>query len=365
MFNGSGAGPARKRRLFATGEHAAGTAVPVHSFQQPLFIVGAPRSGTTLLRSILAAGKEVAIPPESHFLAYLYHRYRGRFAGWGPQDTREVIEDVLRDAHFREWQLPAEAVWAEVQKQAPSGYGEAIACVYRAYARREGKERWGDKTPHYVFFLRELSSLFPDMRVIHLLRDGRDVACSHLDLRRRGQAWVAGSAPAAAAWWRASVRAAARAAPELGQRFVEIRYEDLVSRPEETVERLCAAAGISFRPEMVHDRGHVVSSSSNLFSRASQPVAGRARETELTPRQVAEFEAVAGVDLLAHGYALSSGHPAALTAVEARLRAEGFMTWRRTRRWGRQRAHRFLVPVARRRQAARIRRMEAGGEAGL
>jgi len=354
------------RRLAVVGGRAPSTAVPVHDQQPPLFIVGAPRSGTTLLRSILAAGDEVAIPPESHFLGYLYHRYRGRFGAWTAATSREAISDALRDAHFREWQLPAKFVWEELERAPARSFGDTMARIYQAFARREGKSRWGDKTPHYVFFLRELNALFPDMRVIHLLRDGRDVACSHLDLRSRGQSWTAPSAPAAAAWWAASIHAAGRMAPALGDRFVEVRYEDLVHDPEATVERLCAAVGVAYSPEMVHRRDHVVSSRSQLFSGASAPVAGRARtwESELTPRQVAEFEAVAGRELASRGYALSGGG-GPVVRMEARLRGEGFMAWRRTRRWSRQQAHRFLKPIARRRQATRIRRMKAGGEAGL
>ena len=365
MDNESGVGPMTRR---ASGNgRAAGTAIPVQDHQPPLFIVGAPRSGTTLLRSILAAGDEIAIPPESHFLTYLYHRYRRRFGRWVEQDTREAISDLLSDAHFREWRLPAAQVWQEVELVRPQDFNDAIACAYRAFARNERKDRWGDKTPSYVFFLPQLNQLYPDMRVVHLLRDGRDVACSHLDLRSKGQSWVAGSAPAAAAWWKASLRAAEAAAPLLGDRFVEIRYEDLVDDPETTVGRLCDVVGVEFRPEMVHQRDHVVSSSSDLFRRAAEPVAGRARtwETELTPRQVAEFEAVARDELVARGYGLSTDGGSLPVRIEAHLRGRSFMTWRSSRRWSRQQAHRFLKPIARRKQARRVRRMEAGGEAGL
>ena len=97
------------------------------------------------------------------------------------------------------------------------------------------------------------------------------------------------------------------------------------------------------------------------------PVSGRARtwETELTPRQIAEFEAVAGDDLATHGYVLSGVDISPLDRAAARARGSGFMAWRSGRRLARQQAHRFLKPLARRKQARRIRRMEAGGEPGL
>jgi sulfotransferase family protein len=316
---------------------------------------------------MLAAGEEIAIPPESHFLGYLYHRYRGRLRAWTPELTLEAVADAVGDAHFREWELPPELVWAEVEATPPASYADAMDCVYRAYAKREGKRRWGDKTPHYVFELDVLERLFPGMRVVHLIRDGRDVACSHLALHRSGQHWTAGSAPAAAGWWRAALRAGRAAGRQLGERYLEVRYEQLVADPEGTLPEVCAFAGIGYRPEMIEDRRAIVMPGDPLFARAAGAVETQARswQRELTPRQVAEFEAVAAPELEALGYPLSDIERSSLVEAEARIRAAAFMSFRRCRRWTRQQAHRFAVPLARRKQRRRIRRMEAGGEAGL
>jgi len=316
---------------------------------------------------MLAAGEEIAIPPESHFLGYLYHRNRGRLRAWTPDLTRQAVADAVGDAHFREWELPPELVWAEVEEASPASYAEAMACVYQAYAKREGKQRWGDKTPHYVFELDVLQGLFPGMRVVHLIRDGRDVACSHLSLHRSGQHWTAGSAPAAAGWWCAALRAGRAAGRRLGDRYLEVRYEQLVTDPQGTLPEVCAFAGIGYRPEMIQDRRAIVLPGDPLFARAAGAVetAARSWRRELTPRQIAEFEAVAAGELEALGYPLSGIERSPLVEAEARARASGFMGFRRSRRWARQQAHRFAVPLARRKQRRRIRRMEAGGEAGL
>src|SRR6185437_8377813 len=119
---------------------------PVLNDHPPIFIVGAPRSGTTLLRSFLAASDEIAIPPESHFLVYLFHRYQSRMRRWTPADTTRVLRDVIIDAHFLDWKLPASLVWEESEREPPASFPEAITCPHRAYARREGKRWWGDKT---------------------------------------------------------------------------------------------------------------------------------------------------------------------------------------------------------------------------
>ena len=123
---------------------------------------------------MLGAHPELAIPPESHFLGYLGHRYSRR--GWTPATVSSVAADVARDAHFRRWGLDPGGAAARVVASQPSSLAETLGGFFSVYAADEGKRLWGDKTPHYVFILDQLRELWPDMRVIHVIRDGRDVA---------------------------------------------------------------------------------------------------------------------------------------------------------------------------------------------
>ena len=120
-----------------------------------------------------------------------------------------VAADVANDGHFRRWGLDPGQTAARVVAAQPASLADTLGGFFSAYAASEGKQRWGDKTPHYVFILDQLREIWPDMRVIHVIRDGRDVAASHLALSAGGRRWVAPTAAAAGAWWQSAVGAAA------------------------------------------------------------------------------------------------------------------------------------------------------------
>ena len=114
------------------------------------------------------------------------------------------------------------------------------------YAARFGKPRWGDKTPHYCFELDTIRRVLPEARFVHIIRDGRDVALS-----LRGMWFSPGrEVEAQASHWLECVRAARRAG--LGRTdYVEVRYEDLVLDPRETLRRVCAHIALPFDDHML------------------------------------------------------------------------------------------------------------------
>src|SRR5688500_9572760 len=109
----------------------------------PFFIVGSARSGTSLLRLMLNAHPEVAVPSESRFVVEF----------WDGRDEIRVDQflDKLASYHlFANWQLPIESVRAEIGDARECRYVDAVSAAYRAFATMHGKTRWGDKTPRYV-----------------------------------------------------------------------------------------------------------------------------------------------------------------------------------------------------------------------
>jgi Sulfotransferase family len=297
---------------------------------------------------MLAAHPQLAIPPESHFVGYLARRYQDR--AWAPAVLSALAADVAADAHFRLWGLDPESTAACVVASRPAGLADALGGFFSAYAVAEGKPYWGDKTPHHVFLLHDLERLWPDMRVLHVIRDGRDVACSHIALARDlDQRWTARSVPAAAAWWRAAIVRGRAAGARLGDRYAEVRYEDLLADPRRELDRLCRFAGLPFHADMLDHAGRVRTPRSPEFATARGPLRRPVHSWrgELSRHQIASFEAVAGPELAACGY-----EPAALptdpfTDTLARARAGAFMGWRDLRRGARRAAHRHAVPLAR------------------
>ncbi|MEZ5155639.1 MAG: sulfotransferase [Solirubrobacterales bacterium] len=206
------------------------------------FVVGATRSGTTLLRLMLDAHPQIAIPSETHFIPELVSARDKHGA------TREQMLELL--ASHRRWGdftiEPAELAerWAAIE---PLTGADAVRAFFALYADKHGKHgaRWGDKTPGYVKSMREIQGYLPEARFIHLIRDGRDVALSVLK-----QTWGPQSVEAAAEKWRSRVNRGRSQAPYLGY-YLEVKFEDLILQTERELRRICEFIELDFDEDML------------------------------------------------------------------------------------------------------------------
>lgn len=265
----------------------------------PLLVLGVRRSGTTLLRVVLDRSAELAVPDESYFVPQLADRH-GRTV-----DVEAFADDLRRLPTLRDWDVPLDQVRARLRPGTP--LGEAIAAVYETYAAARGKSRWGDKTPMYMAELPLLERLFPEALYVHLLRDGRDAASSFLAMPRGivTESWAhPRTAAGFACQWRTEVEAAQALGRRVGERYLEVRYEDLVRGPAAAVERICGFAGLVFDPAMLAYAGEVdVSAKPHQQRLAHAPTPGvRDWRAEMRPGDVRAFEAVAGGLLASLGY---------------------------------------------------------------
>jgi hypothetical protein len=209
------------------------------------FIVGSPRSGTTLLRFMLDSHPEMAIPPETGFL-----NLRPKF-WWRGDKLRErffraLIAYPQQTPAWPDFEIPEEAFWEALLEITPFTIPEGYRAFYRLYAARFGKPRWGDKTPLYCLELNAVRRVLPEARFIHIIRDGRDAA---LSLRRMwfSPGW---EIETQAAYWRECVLAARNAG--LGRPdYLEVRYEDLILKTRETLERVCAHVRLDYDDAML------------------------------------------------------------------------------------------------------------------
>ena len=257
------------------------------------FLVGCGRSGTTLLRAMCDSHPDLAVPPESHFIVPLA-------AGSGhPIDSAVFLDRLYAQERFRLWELDRAEVEAAFRRSAPGDYAGAVRTVFSAWAATQGKIRYADKTPGYVLHIPMLARLFPESVFVHLVRDGRDVACSFLEL-----GW-ADTVEEAALHWRLRVlrgRQAGLALPS--HRYHELRYEDLVADPEGSLRRLCDVMSVPFSAHMLAHERHAAevartTSHPDYHRHLSEPTTGGLRDwrRELDPDQVMRFELLAG-DLL-------------------------------------------------------------------
>jgi hypothetical protein len=283
------------------------------------FIVGSPRSGTTLLRAMLDSHSQLAIPPESYFIFSLHRQFSEIHRPW----DRDTFLMVLgRHERFQLWGIPEEKLAEALGRRAPTTYSDAIRGVFQLYAQLRGKSRYGDKTPKYSIHIPLLAQLFPEGRFIHIIRDGRDVALSLMDVRLG-----LGHAREAALLWRARVRAARRAGALLGpHRYQEVRYEDLIDDPEGVLTSLCSFIDLDFEFGMLRylerigdipDPALGVRYRPGHHSRLGLPLTKGLRDwrSQMSPDDLAVFEANAG-DLLSElGYERGLGQIPARTVL--------------------------------------------------
>lgn len=215
--------------------------------ETPFFVVGNPRSGTTLLRFILSSHPRIYIPGETGFLPFL------RQDSTGPLSL-EQAEALLRHIGQlnRNW-LDLVPYPASFHASLPQPTLEQILdALYRRKMAQDDPEavRWGDKTPGYVRYMHELNAIFPTAQFIHLMRDGRDAALSAQSKWGR-ERWYMDTYYLLRNWAH-NVEAGLRAGQEFGpNRYLEIHYEHLVRAPKPTIRRLCDFLGEEFYPGML------------------------------------------------------------------------------------------------------------------
>jgi hypothetical protein len=188
---------------------------------RPIFVIGSPRSGTTLLRLILDSHPRISCGEETHFLRDL-EAIVGR--NW---------ELVATYGLSREWWIEhIGALYADFQAQV---------------LERSGAARWAEKDPTYTLHLPFIEELFPDALFVHLLRDGHDVVASFKD--RWGYASAARAARTEWARYVTAARDLAQRTPP--ERFLELRYEELVEEPEVQTRRLFDFLGEEWDPAVI------------------------------------------------------------------------------------------------------------------
>ena len=276
-------------------------------------VVGVPRSGTTLLRMMLDAHPELAIPPETGFLPAL--------ADLEPTaDPREAAWRIISGFHtWPDFALDPDRLRQAIL-DAPPTAADAARVFYRLYAERFGKPRYGDKTPTYGTEIDRLASLLPEARFLHIIRDGRDVVSSV-----RGLWFRAGdSIESCARDWAARL-ARTRTLGSQVPCYLEVRYEKLVVEPEDTLRAICRFLELAFDARMLTyyltaasrleehqarygaDGSLIISKVDRLHNQrfvTQPPRADRIGRwtTELTADECARFESVAGDWLDALGY---------------------------------------------------------------
>ena len=261
---------------------------------------------------IFGSHPDLAVAHEPRFLATMGRKHTDYDAD-GRLEVDRFISDLYSVSNFRRLELPREELRASLEGGKVTTFPEAVRVVFDLYARSRGKPRYGDKTPLYITFMEPIADLLPETRFVHLVRDGRDVTLAYLE-RDKGPATVAEGA----FHWRLRVTRGRASGKRLGEdRYQEFHYEDLIDDPEGTVRRICEFLDLDFQPAMLDYKG----TSESFLAEAKNP--GDHQDltmaptkglidwrTEMSTKDLALFEAIAGDALVELGYARASARPA-------------------------------------------------------
>ncbi len=206
----------------------------------PVFVVGCQRSGTTLLyNTILSSGNFAVYLAESdvfNLIAPAFGNLRSK------ANRTKLMNAWLQSDYFKRTGLDADEIRAEILSDCRNA-GDFLRIFMERIAQNHGVERWADNTPAHLLHIPRIKATIPNALFIHIIRDGRDVAMS---LNRMG--WGAQGARfpwdkkhellVSGLWWEWIVRKGREYGRRLGTDYIEVRYEELVQRPQETLNVL-------------------------------------------------------------------------------------------------------------------------------
>jgi hypothetical protein len=280
----------------------------------PIFIVGAPRSGTTLLAAMLCAHSRLDCGPETFFFARLSKGDAAHLTD--PTTWPERALDFLMGLRPLGLDPPAPSVAQAygivrgdvepILRQSEPTLGSILWAMLSVHALRAGKARWMEKTPIHLLSVREIRAAFPTARVVRIVRDPRDVALSLMHVP-----WWTGSFPEAVEVWRYYDDQSRAFFVRDGHSYT-LRFEDLLQSPADALARLCDFLGELFETTMLDTSG-----SWSRIVRPDEPwksaVAGPVQQSraffwksQLTREQQIEADAILGELASAYGYEVES-----------------------------------------------------------
>lgn len=261
----------------------------MNNYEQ-LFILGAPRSGTTFLSSLLA-NTRYGVPVETQVVTKYYKKLANYGDLSGYAEFSALMRSIMRERAIMQWKLDIniQEFYAGIQDDV--SYPSILNKLFSIRRDEISKFAWGDKTPHYLGDVDIIDSVFPNAKYIYIVRDGRDVALSLLQ-----KEWGPNNIYACAKYW-SWLNRESNTIKKLRQnnQLYFIKYEDLLDNVEVSVKTL-----YSFLNEEVDDLTIRQLTSNTIVNNKQK------WKSMLTERQIAVFESVAGETLRKFDYSLST-----------------------------------------------------------
>lgn len=273
---------------------------------KPIFLVGCPRSGTTLLQQMLDAHPDVAIAPETHFIRNFWLK-REQYGDLTNDANYQALLDAIGSIpEFAEMELSF-ATFQDAAKTVDRNYAALLDLLLEQFRRSRNSKIVGEKTPNHLLYMQTLQEFFPTARFIHIVRDPRAVVNSWKTVP-----WSTGSIGGNAEVWKRYMATARQSPPASGAIFT-LHYEQLVAESENCLRRLCDFLDLQFDAKMLDYHANY-SKRVNVTrepwkGNAVRPVNNKSLtrwQQELSKAEIATIESAAGEEMCQLGYDLQS-----------------------------------------------------------
>jgi len=294
--------------------------------ERPLFIIGSERSGTTLLMAMLGNHPRIAVPE----VAWYYPRFRPYLFSYGDlsqsQNLRTLADEMVFGLKTPFWDMPVNpaTIVDEILAGAPeASFAGIYTAMFERYARLQNKPRWGEKTPHNLFYVGQILEDFPNAQFVFLTRDGRDASAEYLR-----SAFGPTNIYAAARTWKLCQNAVQPWRGKLdADQWLDVSYEQLASDPYPVLQTVCDFLGEKFSSALLDfHQGTIAQRRGQTRDHAplGEPVSTKWIDRylrELSLEEQAIFAAIAGQELREAGYSVDI-EPAAIEDNELNLYLE-------------------------------------------
>jgi hypothetical protein len=295
----------------------------------PVFVLGSVRSGTTLLyHMLLSAGNFAVYRAESSVFNLLEPRFGDLSSA---ANKKKLLEAWYGTRMFTQSGLDRQEIAAKVMNECRNG-GDFLQIVMSAIALKQGVERWADTTPEHILYLHRIKETIPDALVIHIIRDGRDVALStdRMGYIRRLPWDRKPPKMAAGLFWEWMVNKGRRDGRDLGADYTEVHFEELIGQPRETLAKLSQFIEQNLDYDQIRGVGIGSVSAPNTsfdggMAEDFNPV-GRWR-SGYSADELAVFEGLVGRTLEETGYALATKDGAVRGGSDLRLMRSMYRTY--------------------------------------
>lgn len=213
------------------------------------FIIGRPRSGTTLLRVLFEAHPHVLIPPESPFIISLYKKY-GKVTSWDESMIRAFCGDLFKQRYFDKWLIEKDLLYNSLMEmKGENTFQTLVRKVCLTYSSVFDKNEIlliGDKNPAYSLYIHRIHKLFPEAKIIHITRDYRDNYLSLIKVN-----FEVPIVPLVIYRWKFAYKRMQKLKNLCPDQIYSLRYEDLAAEPEPSFKELCRFLGIDYDPTVM------------------------------------------------------------------------------------------------------------------